>query len=76
MKTMQVRFPDHVHERLRDLATEEGVSLNSFIVASVNNEVSRQETREFFRDAAPRYGSRSRSQGDLASGLHEELDVH
>ena len=58
MKTMQVRFPNHVHERLRKFATEEGVSLNSFIVASVNNEVIRQETREFFRDAAAHYDPR------------------
>lgn len=55
MKTIQVRFPDHIHERLRDLAKEEGISLNSFIVSSVNNEVIRQETRDFFREAASNY---------------------
>ena len=55
MKTIQVRFPDHIHERLRELAKEEGISLNSFIVSSVNNEVIRQETRDFFRDAASNY---------------------
>ena len=43
MRTMQVRFPDRTHERLKELAQEAGVSLNSFIVASVNNEVIRQE---------------------------------
>ena len=59
MKTLQVRFPDHVHERLRQLAQEESVSLNSFIVAAVNNEVIRQETREFFRDAAAHYDPRA-----------------
>ena len=55
MRTMQVRFPDRTHERLKELAQEGGVSLNSFIVASVNNEVIRQETRDFFRDAAANY---------------------
>ena len=55
MKTFQVRFPEHIHERLRELAKEEGLSLNSFIVSSVNNEVIRQETRDFFRDAAANY---------------------
>ena len=59
MKTMQVRFPDRVHERLKELAGEDGVSLNSFIVASVNNEVIRQETRDFFRDAAANYHPQS-----------------
>ena len=52
MKTIQVRFPEHIHERLKELAKEEGISLNSFIVSSVSNEVVRQETRDFFRDAA------------------------
>ena len=55
MKTMQVRLPDHVHERLKQLAREEGVSLNSLIVTSVSNEVVRQETRDSFRSAAASY---------------------
>lgn len=58
MKTMQVRFPDHIHERLKELAREEGISLNSFIVSSVSNEVIRQETRDFFKDAAAAYDPR------------------
>ena len=59
MKTMQVRFPDHIHERLRELAREEGISLNSFIVSSVSNEVIRQETRDFFKAAAANYDARA-----------------
>lgn len=59
MKTMQVRFPDHIHERLRELAREEGISLNSFIVSSVSNEVIRQETRDFFKDAAAKYDTQA-----------------
>ena len=55
MKTMQVRFPDRTHERLKEFAKEAGVSLNSLVVTSVNNEVIRQETRDFFRDAAANY---------------------
>ena len=55
MKAIQVRFPDYIHERLRNLAKEEGISLNSFIVSSVNNEVIRQETRDFFKEAAAHY---------------------
>ena len=59
MKTMQVRFPDHIHERLRELAREEGISLNSFIVSSVSNEVIRQETRDFFKNAAAKYDAQA-----------------
>ena len=55
MKTMQIRLPDHIHEKVQDLAREEGISMNNFIVSSVSNEVIRQETRDFFKKAAAGY---------------------
>ena len=45
MKTIQVRLPDRIHQRLRKLAEEEGISLNSLIVSSISSEAKRQETR-------------------------------
>jgi len=55
MKSIQVRLPDSVHGRVKQLAAEAGVSLNQFILASVSNEVVREETRDFFREAAARF---------------------
>jgi hypothetical protein len=55
MKTLQLRLPDAVHSRVKQLASEEGISLNQFIVTSVSNEVVRQESLDFFRDAAARF---------------------
>ena len=55
MKAIQVRLPDSIHERVKRLSQEEGVSLNQFIVTSISNEVIRQETRDFFREAASRF---------------------
>ena len=52
MKSIQVRLPDSVHGRVKQLAAEAGVSLNQFILTSVSNEVVREETRDFFRTAA------------------------
>jgi len=52
MKTLQVRLPDHIHEKVKDLAKDEGISMNNFIVSSISNEVVRQETRDFFKKAA------------------------
>jgi membrane protease subunit (stomatin/prohibitin family) len=52
MKKIQVRLPEKIHEKVKELAREDGMSINSFIVASVSNEVIRQETRDFFRNAA------------------------
>ena len=55
MKSIQLRLPDAIHRRVRQLATEEGVSLNQFIITSVSNEVVRQETSDFFREAAAKF---------------------
>jgi hypothetical protein len=55
MKTLQVRLPENVHSRVKRLSREEGVSLNQFIVTSVSNEVVREETRDFFRNAASHF---------------------
>lgn len=55
MKTLQVRMPENVHSRVKRLSREEGVSLNQFILASVSNEIVREETRDFFRKAASRF---------------------
>jgi hypothetical protein len=59
MKKIQVRLPEKIHKKVRELAHEDGVSLNSFIVASVPNEVIRQESRDFFRNAAASFDSQA-----------------
>lgn len=48
MKTLQLRLPDGVHHRAKQLAQEEGISLNQFLAMSISNEVVRQETHDFF----------------------------
>lgn len=55
MKTLQVRLPDSVHGRLKNLAKQEGVSLNQVLVTAASNEVVRGETRDFFVQAASHY---------------------
>ena len=57
MKTIQIRVPETIHERMKKLAKEEGISMNNFIVSSVSNEVIRQETRDFFRRASADFNS-------------------
>ncbi|MFW6163710.1 MAG: YlcI/YnfO family protein [Planctomycetota bacterium] len=52
MKALQVRLPEAIHRRAKELARDEGMSLNQFIVTSLSNEIVRQETLDFFRDAA------------------------
>ena len=59
MKTLQVRMPESVHSRMKRLSREEGVSLNQFIIASVSNEIVREETRDFFRGVSARFDSKA-----------------
>lgn len=55
MKTLQVRLSDSVHGRLKQLAKQEGVSLNQVLVTAASNEVVRQKTRESFVGAASQF---------------------
>lgn len=55
MKIIQVRLPDFIHEKIKEFAREEGISMNNFIVSSVSNEVVRQETRDFFKKASSNF---------------------
>lgn len=55
MKTLQVQLPDSVHNRLENLAQQEGVSLNQMLVTAASNEIVRQETRDFFARAAAQH---------------------
>lgn len=55
MKTIQVRLPDSIHSRVKRFSREENVSMNQFIVTSVSNEIVRDETSDFFREAAAHF---------------------
>ena len=70
MKTLQVRLPDSVHGHLKNLANREGVSLNQMLVTAASNEVVRQETREFFANAATKFDAQ-----DFAAALAAVPDV-
>ncbi len=50
-----MRLPDSLHGRLKNLAKQEGVSLNQVLVTAASNEVVRQETLDFFAQAAAQF---------------------
>ena len=52
MKTIQVRLPDSIHSRIKRFSKDAEISMNQFIVTSVSNEIVREETSDFFREAA------------------------
>jgi len=58
MKTLSIELPDRLHVKARSLAKEDGMSLKQFMVASVSHEVIRQETVDFFQEAAKSYSAK------------------
>ena len=59
MKTIQVRLPDNLHSRVKRSSKETEISMNQFIITSVSNEIVRQETSDFFREAASHYDAKA-----------------
>ena len=57
MKTIQVEIPDSIHQQAVRLSTDANVSINQFILTSISNEIIREETADFFRDAAQHFSS-------------------
>nr|WP_246580598.1 toxin-antitoxin system HicB family antitoxin [Deinococcus aestuarii] len=51
---MSVRLPDSLHKRLKDLAKQEGVSVNQLISTAVAEKVSALLTEDYLRERAAR----------------------
>jgi hypothetical protein len=54
MSTLNVRLPESLHRHLRELAKEDGVSVNQFITLAVAEKISALETSEYLRQRAAR----------------------
>ncbi len=59
MSTLSLRIPDSLHERIRELAQEDGVSINQFISTAAAEKVACLLTVEYLEARAPK-GDRSR----------------
>jgi len=49
---LQLRLPDSIHQKVREIAQKENTSMNQLLVTSISNEVVRYETRQFFVERA------------------------
>ena len=58
MKKIQVRLPDSIHRRIKRFSKEGELSMNQFIVTSISNEIVREETSDFFRQAASHFDAK------------------
>jgi len=59
MSALSLRLPKSLHEQLRQLAQEEGISVNQFIVLAVAEKIAAMSTIEYLEKRARR-GSRER----------------
>ena len=64
MSTISLRLSESLHKRLRELALEEGVSINQLINSAVAEKISALVTEEYLNERAAR-GSRRKFESAL-----------
>lgn len=65
MSTLSLRLPDSLHKRVRDLAQQEGISINQFISTAVAEKMAVFMTLDYLEERAKR-GSREKFLAVLA----------
>jgi predicted transcriptional regulator len=58
MGALTIRLPDSLHEKVRELAEEEGISMNQFVMLAVSEKITRLDADAQFAhlDALERFG--------------------
>ena len=54
MSTLSLRLPDSLHDQVRQLAAEEGVSINQFLALAAAEKVSALLTADYLRERGGR----------------------
>lgn len=70
MSALSVRIPKSLHNQLREMASEEGVSINQFVTLAIAEKIATLTTIEYLEKRAER-GSREK----LLSVLEKAPDV-
>jgi hypothetical protein len=65
MSTISLRLPDSLHERIREIAKSEGISINQLINTAVAEKLSALLTEEYLVSRAKR-GSRKKFEKALS----------
>jgi len=65
MSTLSLRLPDSLHKRVRQLAEQEGISINQFISTAVAEKMAALMTLDYLEERAKR-GSREQFLAVLA----------
>lgn len=59
MSSLSVRLPDSIHREVRQLAKQDNVSINQFIVSAVTEKMAAFKTLDYLEERA-RHGSREK----------------
>lgn len=76
MGALTVRLPDSLHEKVRDLAEREGISMNQFVMLAVSEKITRLEAEAQFAhlDALERFGKAvAKEEGKAPDELMKDL---
>ena len=65
MSTMSVRLPESLHEKAREMAEREGISINQLVTTALAEKLSALLTEEYLAERAAR-GSRAKFDRVLA----------
>jgi hypothetical protein len=71
MSTMSVRLPESLHEKAREMAEREGVSINQLVTTALAEKLSALLTEEYLAQRASR-GSREKYDRVLAKVSDQE----
>lgn len=65
MSTLSLRLPDSLHRRVKELASQEGISINQFIATAVAEKMAALLTEDYLKERAVR-GTRAKYEAALA----------
>ena len=54
MSALSLRFPESIHRHIREIAKNEGVSINQFISSAVSEKISALLTEDYLKTRAKR----------------------
>ena len=75
MSTLSIRLPDSLHKKVKELARQEGISMNQFIALAVAEKMSALMTVEHLKERAQR-GSREKYEAVLAKAPDVEPEEY
>ncbi len=65
MSTLSIRLPESLHKRVRELAKDEGVSINQFVSTAVAEKLSALMTEDYLNEKAKK-GDRKKFEAALS----------